>query len=68
MIKKKAMLSLLLALCLAVTIIPAAAYGAEDVSEDIVILYTGDIHGGVDANITLAGLRAYANERQAKSK
>ena len=68
MIKKKAMLSLLLALCLAVTMIPTAAYGAEDVSEDIVILYTGDIHGGVDANISLAGLRAYANERQAKSK
>ncbi len=68
MIKKKAMMSILLALCLAVTMIPTAAYGAEDVSNDIVILYTGDIHGGVDANITLAGLRAYANERQAKSK
>ena len=68
MIKKKAMLSLLLALCLAVTMIHTAAYGAEDVSEDIVILYTGDIHGGVGANISLAGLRAYANERQAKSK
>ena len=68
MIKKKAMMSLLLALCLAATMVPAEAYGTEDVSEDIVILYTGDIHGGADANITLAGLRAYANEKQTKSK
>ncbi len=68
MIKKKAMMSLLLALCLVVTMMPMSAYAAEDASNDIVILYTGDMHGGVDSNITLAGLRAYANERQAKSK
>lgn len=66
--KKKAILSVLLALCLAATMMPMSAYAAEDVSNDIVVIYTGDMHGAVDSNITLAGLKAYANERQAKSR
>lgn len=66
--KKKAILSVLLALCLAAAMMPMSAYAAEDVSNDIVVIYTGDMHGAVDSNITLAGLKAYANERQAKSR
>ena len=66
--KKKAILSILLALCLAAAMMPMSAYAAEDVSNDIVVIYTGDMHGAVDSNITLAGLKAYANERQAKSR
>ncbi len=66
--KKKAILSVLLAVCLVAAMMPMSAYAAEDVSNDIVVIYTGDMHGAVDSNITLAGLKAYANERQAKSR
>ena len=65
--KKKAILSILLALCLAAAMMPMSAYAAEDVSNDIVVIYTGDMHGAVDSNITLAGLKAYANERNCGS-
>ena len=56
-----------LTLCLALTGVPAAAFGAETAaSSDIVILYSSDMHGGVDSNLGLAGMVAYANEKRAQ--
>ena len=68
--KKKMLLSVLLTLCLAITMMPSSAFAAETSTNanDIVIIYTGDMHGAVDSNITLAGVKAYANERQAQSR
>ena len=69
--KTKGALAILLSLCLVVGLVGVTAYAAEtanDETNDIVIIYTGDMHGKPDTNITLAGLKAYANERQAKSK
>ncbi len=70
--KGRAGLAILLSLCLVVGLVGVTAYAAEitanDETNNIVIIYTGDMHGKPDTNITLAGLKAYANERQAKSK
>ena len=69
--KRRGGFAILLSLCLVVGLVGATAYAAEtanDETNNIVIIYTGDMHGKPDTNITLAGLKAYANERQAKSK
>ena len=55
--------SLILACILILTMIPAAAFSAESAqSEDITILFTGDVHGQADENLGYAGLKAYENE------
>ena len=46
----------------------AETAGATGLNDNIVVLYSGDINGGVDANIGLAGMAAYANEMKTKSK
>ena len=56
-------LMILLALCLVVTMIPQTAFAANTASDDIVVLYTGNIRGSADANIGLAGVRAYAKDK-----
>ena len=54
---KEKLLSLLLVVCLLFGVAPAiqvqAAPGAD---QDIIILYTNDVHCGVDDNIGYAGL------------
>ena len=41
------------------------AFAADEKSNDIVILYTNDVHCAVDDNIGYAGLAAYKKEMQA---
>ena len=66
-ILKTALFSTVLSLSLAVVQIPA---GAEEAgrSDDIVILYTNDVHCGIDTNIGYDGLALYKREMQEKYK
>ncbi|MCI8608294.1 MAG: bifunctional metallophosphatase/5'-nucleotidase [Firmicutes bacterium] len=57
------MLSMALALLLAVAMMPVSAFGADIGSSDIVILFSGDVHGQADENLGYAGLAAYKNEK-----
>ena len=64
---KKKIFAAVLTFCLMLTGVPAVAFGEETAAAgDIVILYSSDIHGGVDSNLGLAGLAAYANEKRAQ--
>ena len=65
--KKSKALSVLLAICLIMAMMPVSAFAEETAADDIVILYTGDVHGGVSDNISLAGVSAYAKEKKAKT-
>lgn len=62
-IHKKKIFCLVMALILAVTMMPASALGADGRSDDIVILYSGDVHGQVDENLGFAAMAAYKNEK-----
>lgn len=71
--KKSRILAALLAVCLVITMMPVISFAAETagttgLNDNVVVLYSGDINGGVDANIGLAGMAAYANEMKTKSK
>lgn len=59
----KKLIALLLAVCLLLGLM-TTAFAAEEKSNDIVILYTNDVHCGVDDNIGYAGLAAYKSEMQ----
>lgn len=61
MINKKKSLAVFLTVCLIMTMMPSAVYAADRDTEALAILYTGDIHGAVDDNISLAGVASYAN-------
>ena len=64
---KRKFFAAVLTLCLVLTGMPGAAFGADAAAAgDIVILYSGDMHGGVDSNLGLAGLAALANEKRAQ--
>ena len=64
---KKKIFAAVLTFCLMLTGVPAVVFGEETAAAgDIVILYSSDIHGGVDSNLGLAGLAAYANEKRAQ--
>ncbi len=58
---KRKLLALLLMLCIMFGI-PTVALAAG--TDDIVVLYTNDVHCAVDANIGYAGLAAYAAEME----
>ena len=66
--KGKKLVSALLAVLLAVSVIPASGYADSALSEDIVILFTGDVHGQADENLGFAGLAAYENEMRIENK
>ena len=71
--KKSRILAALLTVCLVITLTPVISFAAETagttgLNDNVVVLYSGDINGGVDANIGLAGMAAYANEMKTKSK
>ena len=71
--KKSRILAAVLTVCLVITMMPVISFAAETagatgLNDNIVVLYSGDINGGVDANIGLAGMAAYANEMKTKSK
>ena len=59
---KKKLLTLLLVLCVVLSI-PTAALAANE--GDIVVLFTNDVHCAVDSNIGYAGLAAYAADMEA---
>ena len=60
----KKLIALLLAACLLLGLM-TTAFAADEKSNDIVILYTNDVHCAVDDNIGYAGLAAYKKEMQA---
>ena len=60
----KKLIALLLAACLMLGLM-TTAFAADEKSNDIVILYTNDVHCAVDDNIGYAGLTAYKKEMQA---
>lgn len=71
--KKSRILAAVLTACLVITMMPVISFAAETagatgLNDNVVVLYSGDINGGVDANIGLAGMAAYANEMKTKSK
>ena len=70
--RRSKILAAVLAVCLTVTMVPvisfAAETGASGLNDNIAVLYSGDINGGVDSNIGLAGMAAYANEMKTKSR
>lgn len=67
--KKSKILTVALAICLAVTMIPVISFAAEaSADKDIVILYSSDMNGGVDTNIAIAGMAAYANAMRSEGK
>lgn len=71
--KKSRVLTAVLAVCLAVTMIPMFSFAAETdgnagLNDDITVIYSSDINGGVDTNIGLAGMAAYVNEMKTKSR
>ncbi len=53
---------LIICLMLAVLMLFTAGCGANDAQEDIIILYTGDVHCGIEENMGYAGLAAYRAE------
>lgn len=61
---KKRILSVLLCVVLLITV--SACTAKNGLSEDIVILFTNDVHCGVDENIGYAGLSAYKKDMAAK--
>lgn len=64
---KRRLFAAVLTLCFVLTGMPGAAFGADTAAAgDIVILYSSDMHGGVDSNLGLAGLAALANEKRAQ--
>ena len=67
--KRNKVISMIIAVCLVVTMVPFMAYAAEtELSDEIVVLYSSDINGGVAENLGVAGMAAYANEMKAGHK
>lgn len=66
--KNKKLLTVLLALCLVVVMMPSMVFAASAKSDDIVVLYTNDVHCGVDDNIGYAGLAAYKADKLKETK
>lgn len=62
----KKLIALLLAVCMVLGLM-TTVFAADEKSNDIVILYTNDVHCAVDDNIGYAGLAAYKKEMQART-
>lgn len=56
--KKRRILSLWLALLMVMSLTLGSSFAAFAADHDIVVLYTNDVHCGVDDNIGYAGLRS----------
>ncbi len=57
--------ALLLTACMLLGLFSVTAFAAEEKADDIVILYTNDVHCGVEDHIGYAGLAAYKAEMEA---
>ena len=66
--KKKRLLTILLAVCLVAAMMPSMVFAANAKSDDIVVLYTNDVHCGIDDSIGYAGLAAYKADKLKETK
>ena len=66
--KKKKLLTILLAVCLVAAMMPSMVFAANAKSDDIVVLYTNDVHCGIDDSIGYAGLAAYKADKLKETK
>ena len=64
----KRIISLFLTTVLLIAVFAVAPAAAEPEAEDIVILYTNDIHCGIDTDIGCDGLKLYLREMKAQYK
>ena len=60
--KKKKLLTILLAVCLVAAMMPSMVFAANAKSDDIVVLYTNDVHCGIDDSIGYAGFLKVADD------
>lgn len=65
--KKRRFLSLWLALLMVLSLTTGISISALAADRDIVVLYTNDVHCGIDDNIGYAGLSLYKKEMQAQT-
>ncbi|MFT4106059.1 MAG: 5'-nucleotidase C-terminal domain-containing protein [Lacrimispora sp.] len=65
--KKKRFLSLWLVLVMVMSLTTGMSFSSLAADQDIVVLYTNDVHCGVDNNIGYAGLSLYKKEMQAQT-
>ena len=65
--KKRRFLSLWLALLMVISLTTGISFSSLAADQDIVVLYTNDVHCGVDGNIGYAGLALYKKEMQAQT-
>lgn len=65
---KKKLLTILLAVCLVAAMMPSMVFAANAKSDDIVVLYTNDVHCGIDDSIGYAGLAAYKADKLKETK
>ncbi len=65
--KKRKFLSLWLALLMVLSLTTGISFSSLAADQDIVVLYTNDVHCGVDGNIGYAGLALYKKEMQAQT-
>lgn len=63
--KKRRFLSLWLAFVMVLSLTTGLSFTSMAADQDIVVLYTNDVHCGVDDNIGYAGLALYKKEMQA---
>ena len=66
--KNKRLLTILLTVCLVVAMMPSMVFAANAKSDDIVVLYTNDVHCGIDDSIGYAGLAAYKADKLKETK
>ena len=66
--KNKKLLTILLAVCLVVAMMPSMVFAATAKSDDIVVLYTNDVHCGIDESIGYDGLAAYKADKLKETK
>jgi len=65
--KTRRFLSLWLALLMVLSLTTGISFSSLAADRDIVVLYTNDVHCGVDGNIGYAGLALYKKEMQAQT-
>lgn len=65
--KKRRFLSLWLSLLMVLSLTTGLSFTSLAADQDIVVLYTNDIHCGIDDNIGYAGLSLYKKEMQAQT-
>ncbi len=65
--KKRRFLSLWLTLLMVLSLMTGMSFASLAADQDIVVLYTNDVHCGIDDNIGYAGLALFKKEMQAQT-